>query len=197
MERGYLFLFISGGSTLFIMLQQPIIDLMFGLNIHGHAISKNINMQMRKFLYIFIVLLLCGCHDDYWELGDSYVYNNGCIYYVIDTCHRDGVRYEGLEELVPFDVHNFGYNEHYIIAYQKPDSEYYIGFNQTIPDSTTRFQEKADSLETLLGKMLSIQNCFWIIRKKDKRVFGPMSESDFNRRCKRMGISLSWVREMK
>ena len=197
MERGYLFLFISGGSTLFIMLQQPIIDLMFGLNIHGHAISKNINMQMRKFLYIFIVLLLCGCHDDYWELGDSYVYNNGCIYYVIDTCHRDGVRYEGLEELVPFDVHNFGYNEHYIIAYQKPDSAYYIGFNQTIPDSTTRFQEKADSLETLLGKMLSIQNCFWIIRKKDKRVFGPMSESDFNRRCKRMGISLSWVREMK
>lgn len=154
-------------------------------------------MHMRKFIYIFIVLLLSGCHDDYWELGDSYVYNNGCIYYVIDTCHRDGVRYEGLEELVPFDVHNFGYNEHYIIAYQKPDSAYYIDFNQTIPDSTTCFQEKADSLETLLGKMLSIQNCYWIIRKKDKRVFGPMSESDFNRRCKRMGISISWVREMK
>ena len=34
---------------------------------------------MRKFIYIFIVLLLSGCHDSYFELGDSYIYENGRI----------------------------------------------------------------------------------------------------------------------
>ena len=60
----------------------------------------------------------------------------------------------------------------------------------SLSDSTMHFQHKADSLEVLLDSMLKIRDCYWIIRKKDCKVFGPMTESDFNRECKKRNIKL-------
>ena len=53
-----------------------------------------------------------------------------------------------------------------------------------------QYQHKADSLEVLLDSMLKIRDCYWIIRKKDCKVFGPMTESDFNQECKKRNIKL-------
>ena len=149
---------------------------------------------MRKFLYIFVVLLLCGCHDDYWDLGDSYLYSDGCVYKYIDE--KGGP----MATLIPYDVLNFSFDKNYIIAYQKPDSaiyrNYYINIFRESSDSTIRSQEIADSLEILLGRMLSIRDCYWIIRKKDVKVYGPMRELDFNRQCKKMNIKFRWIRNM-
>ena len=143
-------------------------------------------MHMRKLLYIFIVLLLCGCHDSYFELGDSYIYENGRI---------DKLMVKGtMTILVPDQVLNYEFDDNYIIAYQIPDSayyrEYYINAYKEYSDSTIHSQETTDSLKTLLDKMLSIQDCYWIIRKQDDKVFGPMAESDFNRMCKELNVSI-------
>lgn len=154
---------------------------------------------MKRVLYIFIyiVLLLCGCHDDYWDLGDSYVYDNGYVYLQVDKHYKNHKYYE---ELVPYRVLNFGYDENYIIAYQEPDSAQYRRFSIDIykdfPDSIKQSQVKIDSLESMLDSMLSIKDCYWIICKKDTKVYGPMTKSDFNRKCKKMKINLKWIRDM-
>lgn len=96
--------------------------------------------------------------------------------------------------LVPDQVLNYEFDDNYIIAYQIPDSayyrEYYINAYKEYSDSTIHSQETTDSLKTLLDKMLSIQDCYWIIRKQDDKVFGPMAESDFNRMCKELNVSI-------
>ncbi|WP_139261375.1 DUF3997 domain-containing protein [Xylanibacter ruminicola] len=139
---------------------------------------------MRKLLYIYIVLLLCGCHDSYFELGDSYIYESGRINKLMDK--------GTITILVPDQVLNYEFDDNYVIAYQKPDSayyrEYYINAFKENSDSTIRSQKMTDSLETLLKKMLSVPDCYWIIRKQDAKVFGPMSESDFNRMCKKLNV---------
>ena len=155
---------------------------------------------MRTFFCIFIVLLLSGCHDDYWDLGDSYVYNNCYIYHIGDVHHNKRGSYDEYEELVPFEVVDFAYDENYIIAYQKPDSAVYrqISFDsyKNTTDSTKLSQAKIDSLESMLDSMLRIQECYWIICKKDKKVYGPMNEFDFKQRCKQMNVKLGWIRNI-
>ena len=148
---------------------------------------------MKRILYLFIALLLCGCHDSYWDLGDSYLYENGRINKYIDE--KKG----SMSILIPEDVLNFAFDEDHIIAYQIPDSviyrEFYIDIYKDFSDPTIRSQKTTDSLEILLDSMLSIKHCYWIIQKKDCKVYGPMTESDFNRKCKKTKITLKWVRD--
>jgi hypothetical protein len=142
---------------------------------------------MNKFYLILTTILLCGCHVDFLSLGDSYVLIEDIE---IARQHKEGY----LEMLIPYQVLNEDYDKSHIIAYQKPDSflirSEQIDFYRSIPDSTMRYQHKADSLEVLLDSMLKIRDCYWIIRKKDCKVFGPMTESDFNRECKKRNIKL-------
>lgn len=142
-------------------------------------------MKRILYVFVFVVLSLYGCHDCYLELGDSYVYDNRIIYLQTDGYY---------EELVPDQVLNFDYDKDYIIAYQKPDSAYYreyrIDICKEFSDSTIRSLEKLDSLEVLLDSMLYIQDCYWIIRKKDTKVYGPMTKSDFYKKCKKMNITI-------
>lgn len=144
---------------------------------------------MRKILYIFVAMLFCSCHVDYLSLGDSYV--------LIEDSSIEREDKEGyLEMLIPNQVLNEDYDKSHIIAYQKPDSDYlrrcHIDIYKylSLSDSTMHFQHKADSLEVLLDSMLEIRDCYWIIRKKDCKVFGPMTESDFNQECKKRNIKL-------
>lgn len=145
---------------------------------------------MRKFLYlfVFITLMLYGCHDDYRELGDTYIYESGRIDKIIDK--KTGT----IDILIPEQVLNYAHDKNYIIAYQIPDSAiyryYYIDSYKRCSDSTKQSRETTDSLEALLDRMLSIQNCYWIIRKRDVKVYGPMKESDFYRQCKKMNIMI-------
>ena len=145
---------------------------------------------MRKFLYlfVFILLILYGCHDSYRELGDTYIYESGRIHKFKDEKKRSMVT------LIPDQVLNYAHDKNYIIAYQIPDSAiyryYYIDSYKRCSDSTIRSRETTDSLEALLDSMLSIQDCYWIIRKKDAKVYGPMKKTDFNRQCKMMNITI-------
>ncbi len=142
---------------------------------------------MNKLYLVLTTILLCSCHVDYLSLGDSYV--------LIEDSSIEREDKEGyLEMLIPNQVLNEDYDKSHIIAYQKPDSflirSEQIDFYRSIPDSTMQYQHKADSLEVLLDSMLKIRDCYWIIRKKDCKVFGPMTESDFNQECKKRNIKL-------
>ena len=144
---------------------------------------------MNKFYLVLTTILLCSCHGDFSSLGDSYVSIESCIAKEVDN--------EGhVETLIPDQVLNYDFDKSHIIAYQMPDSDCFrrcridIYKYLSLSDSTMHFQHKADSLEVLLDSMLKIRDCYWIIRKKDCKVFGPMTESDFNRECKKRNIKL-------
>lgn len=132
--------------------------------------------------------MLCGCHDCIHELGDSYIFQNGRIDKYIDEWKGT------LKFLIPQEVLNYEYDKNYIIVYQIPDSAvyryYYIDIYKLSSDTTLRSPEITDSLEALLDSMLTIRDCYWIIRKSDAKVYGPMTESDFNKQCKKMNITL-------
>ncbi len=151
-------------------------------------------MKKNLLLFVFVTLVLCGCNDIYWDFGYSHVYSDRVI------CNYVDEKKVYMNTLIPFGVRNFGFDENYIIAYQVPDSAYfsvyYIDSYKNCSDSTARSQEVADSLEALLDKMLNIQDCYWIICKKDKRVYGPMTESNFYEQCKKKIITLRWERDM-
>ena len=151
-----------------------------------------IKMEKRLYLLLSIALLLCGCQGSHWELGDSYIFENGRIDRFIDEAR------DSMDILIPDHVLNFAYDKNYIIAYQIPDNaiyrDYYIDLYKC-PNPTLQSQETPSCAEELLNSMLCIQNCYWIIRKKDTKVYGPMTESDFNQKCKKMNIALNWVRD--
>ena len=143
---------------------------------------------MKRLIYIFLVSLLHGCYyGSYSDLGDSYIYMDGSIDRRINKTHV-------LENLVPIDVLNYDFDKKHIIVYQRPDSDAfrkdYIDTYDFFTDSTMQYQHEVDSLEVLLDSMLKIKDCYWIIRKKNCKVFGPMTESDFNQECKKRNIKL-------
>lgn len=141
---------------------------------------------MKKLLYIIIVILVYGCHDSYANLGDSYIYESGRIDRIINE--ETGT----LNILIPDQVLNYEYDDNYIIAYQVPDSAiiYEFDIDSYRRDTTSQSQEKADSMEALLDKMLIIRDCYWIIRKADCKRYGPMTETDFYRECRKMKITI-------
>ena len=144
---------------------------------------------MKKLFYLITALLISGCYyGSFEDLGDSYIYMDGRIDKEIDE------KRHSLKNLVPISVLNYDYDKSHIIAYQKPDSDAfrkdYIDTYDFFTDSTMQYQHEVDSLETLLDSMLEIRDCYWIIRKKDCKVFGPMTESDFNQECKKRNIKL-------
>jgi hypothetical protein len=60
-------------------------------------------------------------------------------------------------------------------------------------------KEKQDSLDRQKESMSAIQDCYWIIRKSDSRIWGPMTASDFKTMCLRLKIKakLSKKKEKK
>ena len=89
------------------------------------AFSINMHMKKNLFLFVFVTLVLCGCHDAYWGLGDSYIYDSGRICMLMDRGYIMDSGY--MKIVVPDQVLNFGFDEHYIIAYQ----------SQTVPISVS------------------------------------------------------------
>ena len=81
-------------------------------------------------------------------------------------------------------VLNYADDDKYIIVYQVYDgSEYY-------DISAKQDKEEKDSLLAQFAKLKEIKYCYWIIRKQDDKVFGPMAESDFNQMCKELNVSI-------
>ena len=137
---------------------------------------------MRKVLVylIYVSIVMCSCHGDYYDMGDGYLYTN----HEIAKSLESGVGYTHIEPLIPTEVLNFACDKDYIIAYQKPDRDWF--------DFEEKYaaKEKVDSLEQLYNKICDIHDCYWIIIKKSGQRFGPLGKKEFKKQCKKMGIKL-------
>ena len=130
----------------------------------------------------YVLLLLCGCHDSYHELGGRYIYMNDRIDKELDG---GGLGWTPIEPLIPEKVLNYNYDNAFIIAYQIPSREW---FDFETVNAITK--EKADSIEQLYNKMYDIHYCYWIIDKKKTQLYGPLDKKEFEKKCKIMGVKL-------
>ena len=137
---------------------------------------------MRKVLVFltYVLIVMCSCHGDYYDMGDGYIYTNR----EIAKCLESGLGYTHIEPLIPRKVLNFACDKDYIIAYQKPDRNWFDFEEEDAP------KEKVDSLEQLYSKIYDIHDCYWIIIKKSGQRFGPLEKKEFKKQCKKMGIKL-------
>lgn len=99
----------------------------------------------------------------FWVIGES----------------EEGLSYD---EIIRPQVLNYAFDNKFIIAYQVYDgSEYYdISFVQD--------KKEKDSLLTQFSKLKKLRHCYWIINKNTHKVNGPMTQTEFVRRCKVMHI---------
>ena len=129
-----------------------------------------------KYWFMCILVGFCCCHDCYWEFNDRYLYENGAI------AEIDSVD-SSLRYLVTERVLNFAQDDNYIIVYQIPTfGERYRAMRESAPI------EYKDSLNDQYNMMKEIHHCYWIIQKKDSRVWGPMNYGDFSRLCKKLRV---------
>ena len=139
-------------------------------------------MIKRLFCMTYVLILLCGCHDNYHDLGSRYEYMDGRINKELDG---GGLGWTPIKPLIPEEVRKYNYDQDFIIAYQIPSRGW---FDFEMENAITK--EKADSIEQLYNKMYDIHYCYWIIDKKNDQLYGPLDKKEFEKRCKNMGIKM-------
>ena len=129
-------------------------------------------------IFIFSILMVScdyifNIHGDYVELGNDYVFCNRVIGKVYSR--ENGMVF--FNDIVPQQVLNHSQDDNYIVVYQVP----YPDGMQAAIDSVRMSQHEIDSIHTLYQKMMDIVDCYWIIRIKDNKVWGPMDYQTYRR----------------
>lgn len=137
--------------------------------------------MIKKFL-LFICISILDCHGDYAEIDEQYRFVEGGIAIVTHRVHD----YECIRDIIPKNVMDYAQDKHYIVVYQEPWSD--DDTRQIMIDGLP--EGKQDSLEQKFVLMDSIKYCYWIIRKKDAYVYGPMTKTEFYKQCYLLKIDL-------
>lgn len=130
-------------------------------------------------LFALSCILFINCHGDYMELGNDYIYSEHTIAKLSGTG-----QYRYSDIIVMDYVVNFNYDNCYIVAYQRP-SRRWIEFRKDYLD-----KEELDSIETLYTKICRINHCYWIIRKNDGIVLGPLDKCKYDSLCKKLSVNI-------
>ena len=83
---------------------------------------------------------------------------------------------------IPPQVLNFDYDNKYIIAYQVYDGSVYYDI------SSKQDVEEKDSLYAQFAILKKMKHCYWIIDKEVDHVMGPMTKSDFDKKCAELHV---------
>lgn len=134
----------------------------------------------------FFALFSCGSPDYYEELSGNYLYYGG-----------DG---DGILAPMPNKksiygkVTKLGFDENFIVAFQKPDyTDYRHHLSSKIRSDASKYPENssedmnatdsiADSLlknDPFYVQVFSSKANFWIIRHSDNRVYGPLKKQEY------------------
>ena len=106
------------------------------------------------------LLVISGCHGDYWDLGNGYSFCEKGIYKQNE---------QGVDTLVLFpEIIDYAYNERYIVAYQK--------FDPALLDNDTVWFGK----DIKYYQQMKLQGrTFWIIDKVKDTIYGPLDKSRY------------------
>lgn len=126
--------------------------------------------------------MLIWLHGDFCELGNGYIWSEKKIGLMLNE------EVGTYEPIIHEEITEYNNNLNFIIAHQKIREPY----EDMIIVDAIKYSKgaEADSLRNLFNKMIQIKGCYWIIRKKDSAVFGPMEKSDFLKKKKELGIEM-------
>lgn len=112
-------------------------------------------------------------HGYYVDFGNGYIYCNGVIGKIDKYDRENGMHF--FHDIVPTQVLNHSQDDNYMVVYQVPD------LDDMRIDTVRMSQHEIDSIHCLYQKMLEIRDCYWIIRFKDCKVWGPMDFQTYQR----------------
>ena len=137
---------------------------------------KRINYygQLRLFLLGIVFFFACvfsSCSDYSKKLGNGYTYmheggNNNFIFHEYPQ--------QGGE--IPPNVISYNYDKHFIVVKQKP-----------MP-----FQYGYETAEEYANRTDTIPFCYWLILKKEQKVFGPFDYNNFQKHKKSIKFLINW-----
>ena len=136
----------------------------------------------KKVLLLLCIITISSCHGDYVEIDKRYRFFNHSIGIITHRVHD----YEYMRDIIPKDVVDYAQDKQFIVVYQEAWSD--DDMRQTMIDDLPK--EKQDSLKQKFAQMDSIKYCYWIIRKKDSHVYGPMTKTDYQKQCHQLKINL-------
>ena len=120
-----------------------------------------------KICMLFLVCIFCCCSDYSKKLGNGYAFmheggNNNFIFH----------EYPQKGGEIPPNVIAFDYDKHFIVVKQKP-----------IP-----FQYGYETAEEYANRTDTISFCYWLIIKKEQKVFGAMDYESFQKLKKKYKV---------
>ncbi len=123
----------------------------------------------------------------------DYYYFNGAIGKVIGGSIRaDGTF--SMETLIYPDVlrNNVEEYDDYILAYQIPDIAECFEITDGMFDSETRDSVEwihyRDSINQRIDKIRKLKECYWIIQKRTKKVYGPLTKREYDKLCNKLDV---------
>lgn len=123
----------------------------------------------------------------------DYYYFNGAIGKVIEGSIRaDGTF--SMETLIYPDVlrNNVEEYDDYILAYQIPDIAECFEITDGMFDSeacdSVEWIHYRDSVNQWIDKIRKLKECYWIIQKRTKKVYGPLTKKEYDRLCDKLDV---------
>ena len=106
------------------------------------------------------LLVISGCHGDYWDLGNGYSFCEKGIY------KQDE---QGVDTLVLFpEIIDYAYNEQFIVAHQNFDSA-------ALDNDTVWFGKDIKYYQ----QMKKQKKVYWVIDKVKDSIYGPLNKSRY------------------
>lgn len=139
-------------------------------------------MKHKIFILIPVILIIIGCHGDYCDLGDGYIYIEKSIGL------KTGDHGQFRTVIYPY-IKKYENGNRFIHVLQQPDTSY---INEEIKFNITYLNGKeADSLRKISEEVKNIKEQYWIIDKQKSNVYGPLDNREYKDKCDSLGISLT------
>lgn len=121
----------------------------------------------------------------------DYYYSNGTIGKIIEgSICADGTF--SMETLIYPDVlrNNVKEYDDYILAYQIPDIDgsYECFVLDSALNNNHKFIHYRDSVNQWIDKIRKLKECYWIIQKRTKKVYGPLTKREYDKLCNKLDV---------
>ncbi len=99
-----------------------------------------------------------------------------------------------METLIYPDVlrNNVEEYDDYILAYQIPDIAECFEITDGMFDSeacdSVEWIHYRDSVNQWIDKIRKLKECYWIIQKRTKKVYGPLTKKEYDRLCDKLDV---------
>ena len=149
----------------------------------------NRRIKIGWILVLSSILFIMSCDD--LPNDSDYYYFNGEFGKIIEGSVRDNGIF-AMDVLIYPEVQKVKEYDDFILACQIPDiPDYYkrsfSTFNSELYDSL-EWKHHCDSINHRIDRIRKFKECYWIIQKRTKKVYGPLTKKEYDRLCIKLDV---------